>query len=243
MPAHSPGLLAGNPPLAGGVLRVTTWPAQTRAGKPPAEEFVTVPFPTSQFVAPIGPVVFSPAGACDADRIAALHADSWRRHYRGAYADTYLDGDLLSERRTVWSGRLASPGGTATIVAEREGGLVGFVHVAFDADPRWGSLVDNLHVDHSGHRTGIGTELMAYAARAVLANAGTPALHLWVLRQNTRAQMFYAARGGIRVETGVVAAPCGNSAFLNGTPAKYRMAWPDATRLVGDAPHDSFSGE
>lgn len=190
-----------------------------------------------QSVARTGPVVFSPAGASDAVRIAALHADSWRRHYRGAYADTYLDGDLLRERGTVWSARLASPAGTATIIAERDGRLVGFVHVVLDADARWGSLVDNLHVDHSEHRTGIGTELMAYAARAVLANAGSPALHLWVLQQNTRAQKFYLACGGTRVETGIAAPPCGDPALLNGSPVKYRMAWPDATRLVGTAPH------
>ncbi|MEQ4303649.1 GNAT family N-acetyltransferase [Plantactinospora sp. B6F1] len=189
-------------------------------------------------VAPTGPAIFSPAGAGDAGRIAALHADSWRRHYRGAYADTYLDGDLLGERSRVWSARLASPAGTTTIIAERDGCLAGFVHVVFDADPRWGSLIDNLHVDHSEHRAGIGTALMAYAARAVLADAGSPALYLWVLEQNARAQMFYLACGGIRVETGIVAPPCGDPAFLIGTPGKYRMAWPDARRLVRALPGD-----
>jgi ribosomal protein S18 acetylase RimI-like enzyme len=180
---------------------------------------------------PIAPVVYRPAGTGDAGRIAALHADSWRRHYRGAYADAYLDGDLLGERTAVWSGRLASPAGTATIVAERDGRLAGFVHVVFDADPRWGSLIDNLHVDHSQHRAGIGTELLARAAAAILADAGSPAFHLWVLQQNTRAQAFYRACGGVRVETGVAAAPGGNPAFLNGTPGKYRMAWPVGVAL------------
>ncbi|MFC7533017.1 GNAT family N-acetyltransferase [Actinoplanes sp. GCM10030250] len=202
---------------------MTTWPVQSLPGKPPAEELVTVSSSS---------VVFSPAGPADACRIAELHADSWRRHYRGAYADTYLDGDLIGERSAVWSARLASPAGTATIVAERDGRLVGFVHVVLDADPRWGSLVDNLHVDRAQHRTGIGSELLAYAGRVVLAGAGSPALHLWVLQQNTRAQSFYLARGGLRVETGVAAAPRGNPAFLDGTPGKYRMAWPDATRLL-----------
>ncbi|MBV9411286.1 MAG: GNAT family N-acetyltransferase, partial [Acidimicrobiia bacterium] len=31
----------------------------------------------------------------DVEAIAALHADSWRRNYRGAYLDSYLDGDVL----------------------------------------------------------------------------------------------------------------------------------------------------
>ena len=186
-----------------------------------------------RFVAPTGSVILSPAGAGDAGRIAALHADSWRRHYRGAYADSYLDGDLLRERGTVWSARLASPAGTATVIAERGGHLVGFVHVVFDSDPRWGSLVDNLHVDHTMHRSGIGTELMACAARMVLAKADSPALYLWVLQQNARAQRFYRACGGIRTEKGIAAAPRGDPALLNGIPGKYRMTWPDATSLLG----------
>ena len=181
---------------------------------------------------PIEPIVFSPAAPGDAPRIAALHADSWRRHYRGAYADAYLDGDLLLERRKVWSARLASPAGTATILAEGDGDLAGFVHVVFDADPRWGSLIDNLHVHHRRHRTGVGTQLMAYAARAVLANAASPAFFLWVLQQNTRAQSFYLACGGTRVEAGIAAAPCGDPTLLVGAPGKFRMSWPEATRFV-----------
>ena len=51
-----------------------------------------------------------PAGLPDAAQIAELHAASWRRHYRGAFADSYLDGDVVTERRTGWSSRLAAPG-------------------------------------------------------------------------------------------------------------------------------------
>src|SRR6188768_3459087 len=42
-----------------------------------------------------------PATAGDAGQIAALHADSWRRHYRGAYSDAFLDGDVLTDRLRV----------------------------------------------------------------------------------------------------------------------------------------------
>jgi len=44
--------------------------------------------------------------AADARDIAKLHADSWRRHYRGAYSDRYLDGDLDADRLAVWTERL-----------------------------------------------------------------------------------------------------------------------------------------
>ena len=43
------------------------------------------------------------AGRSDAAAIAALHADSWRRHYRGAYSDAFLDGDVHADRLAVWT--------------------------------------------------------------------------------------------------------------------------------------------
>jgi hypothetical protein len=41
-------------------------------------------------------------------------------------------------------------------VAEGGSGLLGFVHVVFDDDARWGSLVDNLHVTDARRRSGLG---------------------------------------------------------------------------------------
>ncbi|MGW1341055.1 N-acetyltransferase family protein [Kribbella sp. NPDC002412] len=177
------------------------------------------------------PVEFRTATAEDADQVGWLHADSWRRHYRGAYADAYLDGDVESERRAVWSGRLAAPSDTATIIAEDDGQLVGFVHVMFDHDPRWGSLVDNLHVYNSNRRTGIGTQLIARAAQAVVDQANSNAMYLWVLQQNTSAQSFYIARGAVSVEAATVPPPGGDPTRLNGSPKCLRMSWPDAAQL------------
>ena len=169
---------------------------------------------------------FRSAGPEDAGRIADLHADSWRRHYRGAYADAFLDGDLPADRRTVWSARLAAPAGTHTVLAEQDGRLVGFVHVVLDADPVWGSLVDNLHVVHDRKRGGIGTRLLTHAAAAVIEQSSTDAMFLWVLTQNTAAQRFYEASGAICVQTSTAAPPGGDPTRLNGTPGKLRMAWP-----------------
>lgn len=103
---------------------------------------------------------FRAAGPDDAEKVALLHADSWRRHYRGAYADSFLDGDVAADRRSVWSARLAAPANSMTVVAQDDTGLVGFVHVVLDDDDQWGSLIDNLHVTHDRQRTGIGTSLL-----------------------------------------------------------------------------------
>jgi GNAT superfamily N-acetyltransferase len=175
---------------------------------------------------------FRSADADDAEQIAALHADSWRRHYRGAYADSFLDGDVAADRRLVWSSRFAAPANTETVVAERDGRLIGFIHVVFDADPRWGSLIDNLHVVHDQRRTGIGTHLLSCAARAVSRQASGDAMYLWVLQQNTAAQQFYCSCGATRLETAPVPPPGGDPARLKGTPRGLRMVWPNVARLL-----------
>lgn len=179
----------------------------------------------------------------DARGIAALHAASWSRHYRGAFADSYLDGEAPAERRAIWSERLAAEAGglrgttleTCTLVAEIEGrtgrAIVGFAHTMFDQDPAWGSLLDNLHVDHTAQRRGIGSTLLAETARRVLGR-GTRGLYLWVLEQNRAAQSFYRSLGGALVGSREAVGPGGDPTRLVGRPVAWRCAWPDAAVLV-----------
>ncbi|MHB8463277.1 MAG: GNAT family N-acetyltransferase [Acidimicrobiales bacterium] len=167
---------------------------------------------------------FRPATAGDIEPVAALHADSWRRNYRGAYPDEFLDGPVFADRLAVWSERLtkARPD-QRTIVAHVEGVFVGFAHISLDEDATWGALLDNLHVTHDVKRAGIGTGLMAQTARVVLDDAPSGRLYLWVLAQNVAAQAFYDARGGRCVER-VSRHP------LPGDSLRY--AWPDPSILL-----------
>lgn len=169
----------------------------------------------------------------DAGRVALLHADSWRRHYRRAYSDSYLDGDILTDRLAVWSVRFAASADRRTVLAEDHTGLVGFVHVVFDDDVRWGSLIDNLHVTHNRQRTGIGTVLLACAAEGVAEQAKGKSLYLWVQEQNVAAQEFYRATGGTCVERALISAPGGVPSRLAGCPHKLRFTWPDASLVAG----------
>jgi ribosomal protein S18 acetylase RimI-like enzyme len=170
------------------------------------------------------------AAVRDVDAIAALHADSWRRNYRGAYRDAYLDGDVVSERLAVWRDRLTQPATTfRTIVAARDGAFAGFAHVILDDDPTWGALLENLHVVHELKRDGIGTRLMAAAARAVLEATPGAGLCLWVLDQNASAQAFYAARGGVDVGTEIRGPFPGG-----GTALAHRIVWRDPSALLRD---------
>jgi GNAT superfamily N-acetyltransferase len=178
---------------------------------------------------------FRSAGAADAPAVAALHADSWRKHYRGAYSDSFLDADVLADRTAVWTERLRThDGGTYTVLAEGDAGLVGFAHGVFEADPTWGSLLDNLHVRQGQKRRGVGSELVALIGQAVIERE-TP-LYVWVLEQNVDAQAFYEARGAVRVERAAVRPPGGVASRLNGTPSGLRYAWPDPATLFAFAP-------
>jgi ribosomal protein S18 acetylase RimI-like enzyme len=198
----------------------------------------------------VGTVSYRAAASADAEAIARLHADNWRRYYRGAYSDSYLDGDVAEERRAVWVGTLQQAQvGTFTIVAEIDGPsdtrsvapgqqvapeqrhVAGFAHTRLDADPRWGALLENLHVADEIKRQGVGRALMAATADQLAARKPGSGLYLWVLEQNTAAQAFYAAQGGICVERGIRGPFPGG-----GTAPAFRYAWPDPVSAFSRSP-------
>jgi ribosomal protein S18 acetylase RimI-like enzyme len=146
-------------------------------------------------------VQYREAAADDVAAIASLHAESWRRHYRGAFLDSYLDGDIIGDRQAEWTGRLSRHGPDRYTVAGflDDGTMAGFAHTFLDADPVWGAFLDNLHVRYDLKRQGIGARLMAETARTILRRRPSSGLYLWVLEQNTAAQAFYRAQGGCQV--------------------------------------------
>ena len=139
---------------------------------------------------------FREATAADALAVARLHAESWRTHYRGAYRDAYLDGDVVEDRLRVWQERLSTPAPNQFVVlAEDHDDLIGFACVYGGADPTWGSLLDNLHVRPGHQRRGVGAGLLAEVAAWCRANHPECGLYLWVLVQNQQAQRFYRRLG------------------------------------------------
>jgi GNAT superfamily N-acetyltransferase len=178
-------------------------------------------------------VRFRPAGESDAKAIAALHADSWQRHYRIAYTDRFLDDEAPGFLREIWTGRFASQEpGRRTILAEAGGRLVGLAHTVLDDSPTWGALLDNLHVAYDLKRQGVGTRLLSLTAQSALTERPGSGLYLWVLEKNAAARAFYDARGGSCVESRLVLPPGGDPARLNGAPVGLRYAWPDPARLL-----------
>jgi Acetyltransferase (GNAT) family len=133
----------------------------------------------------------------------------------------------------MWTGRLATPDQRArTILAERDGAVVGFAHTILGQDPAWGALLDNLHVRYGLKRQRIGTRLLALTAQSVLDWPASSGLYLWVLEQNSAARAFYAARGGTSEEREEVPPPGGRASRLSGKPMNLRYAWPDPSTLL-----------
>jgi ribosomal protein S18 acetylase RimI-like enzyme len=175
---------------------------------------------------------FRIAGPTDAEAVAKLHADSWRRHYRGAYSDAFLDGDVFADRLAVWSDQLRERDPRRSTILAEDGSVVGFANTLFDDDPTWGALLDNLHVADGHKRRGIASRLLALTAEALIERPKSTGLYLWVLEQNVDAQAFYEARGGTCVGRAVVSPPGGVAGRIIGSPAKLRYAWADPAALI-----------
>ncbi|MGH3342047.1 MAG: GNAT family N-acetyltransferase [Carbonactinosporaceae bacterium] len=170
---------------------------------------------------------YRPATKRDAEAIAALHAESWRTNYRGAFSETFLDGEVFEDRWAVWSERLSEIGRSHdTVVSEDAGVIIGFAHTVLDHDPVWGAFLDNLHVARQAKRRGVGTQLMARSATAILARGRHRSLYLLVLETNAAAQAFYEARGGTCVGSEVSEPPGG------GSIVGLRYVWKDSSVLL-----------
>jgi ribosomal protein S18 acetylase RimI-like enzyme len=178
-------------------------------------------------------LTFREATRSDVPAVAQIHAESWRRSYRGMYRDDFLDGGILDERKGVWAERLANNPDQRRYVLLAEAGeaLVGFICAYGDEHPRLGSLIDNLHVAYDHQRNGIGRELMRRAGNWLAERYPGSGVYLGVLERNERAIRFYEALGGHR--EGPVDATSADGSIVS----SYHMCWDSpATLLAGCEP-------
>jgi ribosomal protein S18 acetylase RimI-like enzyme len=163
----------------------------------------------------------------DVEAIALLHAESWRRTYRGMMTDEFLDGSAHDNRRLVWRKRLAIPSSNQYVcVAAQSGSIVGFVCAFASEDPVWGSYIDNLHVVSQLHRRGVGRSLMRAAAEWLCDRAPERAVYLWVMEKNARARAFYDRLGGSNAGIVEKVDPGG------GRAPNCRYVWPSPRELL-----------
>ncbi len=159
------------------------------------------------------------AKAKDAPAIATLHAESWRRHYRGVLSDDFLDHFVMEERKALWSKRFRNPTADQfVIVAEENELLIGFLCAYLNHDTTYGTLLDNLHVANAYKGKGVGTECMRLLA-VKLKEQTLDKMYLWVLAQNVAAKGFYESLGGVVMET------IEETEVGDGLTMKTRMYW------------------
>lgn len=131
----------------------------------------------------------------DLAELARLHARSWRDSYRGLLPDDYLDNQIDQEMHRHWTEARIEPDDLVLVAEQQNGGILGFIAVWCRPDP----FIDNLHVATDGRSQGVGTRLMAAAARCLL-ERGQSTAFLWVFEDNRRAVAFYERLGGKRTD-------------------------------------------
>jgi ribosomal protein S18 acetylase RimI-like enzyme len=170
----------------------------------------------------------------DSADIASLHTESWRTAYRGLLSEKYLQGDIFSNRRRHWDERFRNPKpGQYAIVAEDEAAdpaagpeIIGFACAFGNEDPKWGTLLDNLHVLPSLKRQGIGTQLTANIAAWCKQTCPARGMYLYVFEGNSPARKFYERLGGIDTGEVLWTAPDGNQV------KERRFAWSNLDSLI-----------
>jgi ribosomal protein S18 acetylase RimI-like enzyme len=173
-------------------------------------------------------MIYRAAQPSDTEQLALLHADSWRRTYRGLFSDEFLDNEADSNRRDVWRLRLTSNRADQFVCVADDGGEIsGFVCAYGHEDDSWGSLIDNLHVALECQRDGVGTQLMEQTFAWLHAHFPMDAVYLWVMERNSQAREFYEKLGASNSGVVYKPNPVGGGSALN-----CRYVWPEAVSLA-----------
>ncbi|MEU9122262.1 GNAT family N-acetyltransferase [Streptomyces sp. NPDC048506] len=144
----------------------------------------------------------------DIDAVAAVRVHGWQAAYRGLMPQAYLDAMSVAEDAERQRSRFGRrPPEVSDLVAERDGGIIGWISVgpARDRDlapgptapptaDRLAGEVYALYLAPGVIGTGVGRSLLA-AGTARAGASGFRALYLWVLRGNARGRRFYERAG------------------------------------------------
>ncbi len=147
-------------------------------------------------------MVFKVATVDNYTTIAELHADSWKRTYRGIYSEDFLNFQVEEDRKALWLNRLSFPKQNQhVILAEEHKQIIGFACIFLDHDAQFGTLLDNLHVKNNLQKRGVGRLLMQQCGKIILQSTPNKKMYLWVYEKNINALAFYDKMNGIKIET------------------------------------------
>lgn len=139
-------------------------------------------------------VLIRKAEAGDAAGIAHVQVESWRSTYPGLVPEAFLADMSEAQQTARW--RLLLNDDVVSLVAEREGHIVGFAVGGASRDRVEGCDAELYAIYLLAVEQGlrIGTELLREMARG-LSERGFKSLDVWVLERNP-AKRFYERRGG-----------------------------------------------
>jgi ribosomal protein S18 acetylase RimI-like enzyme len=144
-----------------------------------------------------GTYLVRPVAAADIESVARLHVGAWQAAYRGLLPDAFLDALSVERREAMWR-RTVEANDAPSLVAEKDGAIVGFLlgGPARDEDIREDTTgeIYALYVAPERWNTGAGAQLMHHGL-SVLREQGCQEVILWVLRGNERAIRFYERMG------------------------------------------------
>lgn len=133
----------------------------------------------------------------DADGVARVWVTSWHEAYADLLTGEELAGHAIEHRIRNWQDAF-SEDRSSLWVAERDGGIVGFLvgrpTQDADLDPSRAGEVSALYILADAHGGGVGKGLMDRGL-ADLAAAGFEEAALWVLEGNDNAIGFYEHTG------------------------------------------------
>lgn len=133
----------------------------------------------------------------DAEGIAIVRIDSWRKTYRGVIPDSYLDAMEVEESMTLWRRVLtAASVSTSVFVAELDGEVVGFAAGKMLDEEKFGLNAElaAIYLQPEIQRAGVGHSLVRMVVAAQQAQ-GAHGLIAWVLSRNKIARQFYEKLG------------------------------------------------
>lgn len=138
-------------------------------------------------------------GPRDAASVARVQHASWRTAYLGMLPHEILVALDESQGTAFWQNVLAGPDRhDGVVVAELGADVVGFVSFGpiRERIPGYGGEFYALYVLPEAQGCGVGTALMAQAARSLVRNRWAGAA-VWVLEENHPGRRFYERLGGL----------------------------------------------
>ena len=163
----------------------------------------------------------------DLPHVAAIQAESWKDAYADVLPEAYLAGQIYTDLERHWSEVKIQPE-DIVLVAEDDG-IIGFIAIWCRPDP----FIDNLHVIPSKRSRGIGSTLMASAARLMI-QEGHKTAYLWVVANNKRAIRLYERLGGVCKDRAL------KNLFDHAVP-QVKIVWPDISVLSSNKFSSDFS--